>query len=113
MNRRKIAIPIRDGRMFGHFGKAPEFRFYTTEGLSVVDSKILSSPVHTHGSIPNWLIEQGTTDIITGGIGQHALEILKGKQISIFSGVVETLPDKLVDDLLSDSLVYGQNYCDH
>jgi predicted Fe-Mo cluster-binding NifX family protein len=110
---RKIAIPLKNNVLCGHFGHSDEFAFYTTEDGKIVSHEIQTPPPHEPGSIPRWLNTNGISDVIAGGIGQKAIQILLNHRINVFVGVAPKAPEALVNDLLNDSLQAGANLCDH
>lgn len=110
---RKIAIPLQQNTLCSHFGHSEAFAVFTTENGSITKQDQLPPPPHEPGVIPKWLHEQGVTDIIAGGIGQRAIQILLDNKINVFVGVAPKPPEELVKDLLTDNLQAGVNLCDH
>lgn len=110
---RKIAIPTQNNKLCSHFGHSEQFAVFHTDNGKIVDQEKLTPPPHEPGSIPRWLHEQGVTDIIAGGIGQRAIQILLNNQINVFVGVAPKPSEELVMDLLNDNLQAGVNLCDH
>lgn len=110
---RKIAIPLKNDVLCNHFGHSDEFAIFETENGTIKSREELTPPPHEPGTIPRWLSEQGVTDIIAGGIGQRAIQILLNNKINVFVGVAPKKPEELVSDLLNDSLQAGVNLCDH
>ncbi len=110
---RKIAIPTQNNALCSHFGHSENFVIYQTEDGKIIRHEILTPPPHEPGSIPKWLHDQGVTDIIAGGIGQRAIQILLANQINVFVGVAPKPAEELVNDLLTDNLQAGVNLCDH
>ncbi|NOZ34366.1 MAG: ATPase [Chlorobi bacterium] len=110
---RKIAIPVIDGKLSAHFGHAPYFYFYHAENDKVVKEQMETPPPHEFGVIPNWLAENNVTDLITGGIGPKAVEILNQNNINVFTGAPANEPAKVVDAFLSGTLKTTANMCNH
>lgn len=110
---KKVAIPLKDNVLCGHFGHSDVFTVFTTEGQKIVTEEQLVPPPHEPGVIPVWLHEQGVTDVIAGGIGQRAIQILNDNKINVYVGVAPKDSRELVNDLLNDTLVAGVNLCDH
>ena len=86
----KIAMPVVDGRLFGHFGEAKFFVFADGErqNRAMVRSQIAAAPPHEPGSFPRWLREQGVQILIVGdnGIGRRALDYLVHHGIEVLAG---------------------------
>lgn len=110
---RKIAIPTQNDMLCGHFGHSEQFAIFHTKDGKVTGREKLTPPPHEPGSIPRWLHEQGVTDIIAGGIGQRAIQILLANKINVYVGVAPKPSEELVNDLLNDTLQAGVNLCDH
>jgi len=110
---RKIAIPIENGILSAHFGHAREFALVEIKEEKVVKNEILLPPPHEPGVLPKWLAEKGATDILAGGMGQQAIQLFLRNHINVFVGVAQKPVLELVNDLLSNTLESGANYCDH
>lgn len=110
---RKIAIPMKDNMLCNHFGHSDEFAVFETNDGKVTKEERLTPPPHEPGTIPRWLHEVGVTDVIAGGIGQRAIQILLANHINVYVGVAQKPAELLVNELISDSLQAGVNLCDH
>ena len=107
MNNQKIAIPTADGQLWPHFGKAPQVTFVTVEDGKVTETVIKQAPEHEHGAMPRFLAAEGCTDVICGGIGGGAVQLLNQLGIRLHGGA-PTLPvDEIVSRYLADTLIYG------
>ena len=86
----KIAIPVVDGRLSGHFGETKSFAVVEADRQSraIVRTQILAAPAHEPGSLPRWLREQGVQVLIVAdnGIGRRALDYLVHHGIELFAG---------------------------
>lgn len=109
----KIAIPTAEGRLFPHFGKAPQVAVYDIEQNAVAKKEILTSPEHAHGAMPRFLQGLGVTDVICGGLGAGAVNMLNEMGIGIHGGAPAEDVDKVVDKYLSGTLVCGDSTCHH
>lgn len=110
---RKIAIPMKDNMLCNHFGHSENFAVFETSDGIITKEERLTPPPHEPGTIPRWLHEVGVTDVIAGGIGQRAIQILLSNHINVYVGVAQKPAELLVNELLSDSLQAGVNLCDH
>ena len=113
MNNRKVAIPIENGVLTGHFGHAKFFSLTEVVNGEIVNEEILVPPPHEPGVLITWLHELGATDILSGGMGQRAIQLFLENKINVFVGVAQKSPKLLVEDLLNGYLMAGANYCDH
>jgi len=110
---KKIAIPVANGKLSAHFGHAPYFYLYHIDGKKILKEEMQTPPPHEFGVIPNWLNEIEVTDLITGGIGPKAVDILNNKNINVFTGAPVEHPQKIIKDFLSDNLTTTANMCNH
>ena len=110
---RKVAVPVADDRLCEHFGKSDQFYLYEIRQGRIVGRERVSPPPHDQGVYPRWLAEQGVTDVITGGIGQKAIDIFLEAGINVFDGAPVNDPESLVYDFLTGRLESLGNYCDH
>lgn len=110
---RKIAIPVENGVLSGHFGHAKEFALVEVKDSEIVTNELLVPPPHEPGVLPKWLHDMGATDILAGGMGQKAIQLFLNNQINVFVGVAQKPVIELVNDLINNALESGANYCDH
>jgi predicted Fe-Mo cluster-binding NifX family protein len=100
----KIAMPIENGIISGHFGHAQQFAFVEVEGNEIKASSLHAPPPHEPGSLPKWLNEMGATHVICGGIGGMAAQLLETAGIKVVSGIPSMDPAKVVEDFISGLL---------
>jgi len=112
-----IALPVKDGKLGQHFGHCDVFHFYTliecSDGLKVQDVEEKVPPAHEPGIIPQWVAQEGATDIIVGGIGQKAIDIFNQKGVNVLVGAATINVDKLISDYIDGVLEVNVNLCDH
>jgi predicted Fe-Mo cluster-binding NifX family protein len=108
-----VAIPLENGRLCSHFGHCQQFAIIDVEDNSIVGEKLLTPPPHEPGLLPGWLAERGVTHVIAGGMGQRALDLFAGQHIQVSVGAQVKSPKDLVLDWLRNTLVTGDNACDH
>ncbi len=111
----RIAIPLADGRLCMHFGHCGQFALVDVdEGTKAITATtLLDPPAHEPGVLPRWLHEQGTTVIISGGMGQRAQGLFAQNGIDVVVGAPAEAPETVVSAFLSGTLATGQNLCDH
>jgi len=108
-----FAIPLENGRLCSHFGHCEQFAVINVENNTIVDEKLITPPPHEPGLLPGWLAERGVTDVIAGGMGQRAISLFEAQHIRVNVGAQPKAPEELVADWLKNSLVTGNNACDH
>jgi predicted Fe-Mo cluster-binding NifX family protein/MinD-like ATPase involved in chromosome partitioning or flagellar assembly len=109
----KIAIPLAEGRLTAHFGHAAEFAIIHVENQEIKKKELLPPPPHEPGVLPRWLHELGVDVIIAGGMGQRALALFGENGIKVVTGAASLSPEELVGQYLTNTLVTGENVCDH
>jgi len=70
-------------------------------------------PPHEPGVLPRWLNEQGADVIIARGIGEKAQQFLRENGIEVVIGVPVNSPESLANQYLTNTLISGDNVCDH
>ena len=109
----RFAIPLADGKLTAHFGHCQEFAMIDVEEKQIKKKEILVPPPHEPGVLPKWLHELGTNVIIAGGMGNRALTLFEENGIQVVTGAPSLVPEELVQSYLDNSLVSGNNLCDH
>ena len=113
----KIAIPVVDGRLLGHFGESKHFALVEADRQSriIVRTEIVEAPAHEPGSFPCWLCERSVHVLIVGrnGIGQRALDNLVHHGIEVRAGQPGTAVEALVVACLGGQLPQIQEGCNH
>lgn len=100
----KIAMPIENGMICGHFGHAAQFAIIDIEDGNIAKTQLLVPPPHEPGSLPLWLQELGTTHLICGGIGGRAVELIAAAGIQVIAGMTSMDPARLMEDFLANRL---------
>ena len=109
----KIAVTYENGEVFQHFGHTKEFKFYTVEDKKIVDSEIVPTMGSGHSMLADFLLLNGVTVLICGGIGGGARNALAQAGIQLYPGVSGDA-DAQVAALLAGSLQYDPNtVCAH
>jgi predicted Fe-Mo cluster-binding NifX family protein/MinD-like ATPase involved in chromosome partitioning or flagellar assembly len=108
-----FAIPVAEGRLCSHFGHCKQFTLIETEDGEIKGTSTHIPPPHEPGVLPKWLHELGVHVVIAGGMGSQAQGLFDKNGIKVVSGAPSGPPESLVNQYLSNSLVTGQNVCDH
>ena len=111
---KKIAVPVNEaGILDGHFGHCKFFAILTEEEGIIVKEEKLVPPPHEPGVLPVCLAQNGVTDIIAGGMGHRAIQLLNQKGVNAFVGAPQLSARELAEGYLQDSLNLSANYCNH
>ena len=109
----KIAIPTSEGKLWQHFGKAPEVTFVTVEDGQVKETVVLKAPEHEHGAMPRFIAAQGGTDVLCGGLGKGAVTMLNDLGIQVHGGAPTIAVEEVLSQYLGGTIVYGDSSCHH
>lgn len=82
----KIAVASEGEMVAGHFGHCSNFNIYDVEDEEIVKSEKIDNPGHKPGFLPNFLNEKGVSVIISGGMGQGAIDIFDQNNIEVITG---------------------------
>jgi len=104
----KIAIPIENGMLCSHFGHAPKFAIVEIAEGSVSGSQLMEPPPHEPGSLPKWLKRLGVTQVICGGIGARAVQLLQEAGIQVIAGIPVMDPAQAVEEYMAGRLAGAQ-----
>jgi predicted Fe-Mo cluster-binding NifX family protein len=111
---KKIAIPVDgNGVLDNHFGHSQFFEIFETTDKRIVTHSKVTPPPHEPGVLPKWLVNEGVTDVITGGIGDKAIKILNHFQIKVHKGAPTLYSNSLVESFLDETLLLSENNCNH
>ena len=109
----KIAVTYENGEVFQHFGHTKEFKFYTVEDKKIVDSEIVPTMGSGHSMLADFLLLNGVTVLICGGIGGGAQMALSDVGIRLYGGVSGNA-DAAAEALVAGDLDFNPNVrCDH
>jgi len=109
----KIAIPTNDGVLWPHFGKAPQVTIVTIEDGQVKETIVLDAPEHEHGAMPRFIAAHGCTDVLCGGLGGGAVNMLNQLGIEVHAGAPAIPVAELLSQYLGGTIIYGDGSCHH
>ena len=109
----KIAVTYEGGQIFQHFGHTEQFKIYDVADGKVVSALVVGTGGSGHGALAGFLMQQGVTALICGGIGGGAQAALANAGITLYGGVSGSA-DEAVAALLDGTLGYNPNVqCNH
>lgn len=111
----RIAVPTAQGMLCQHFGHCEVFTFFDVDEATkkITKSEEIIPPEHVPGIIPPWVAEQGATLVLAGGMGGRAQQLFAQQNIQVLAGCPSLKPEEIVEAFLNNTLVQGENTCDH
>ncbi len=109
----RIAIPLVQGQLCQHFGHCEQFGIFEVDNSKITSRNFETPPAHEPGVLPKWLHGLGVNVIIAGGMGQRAQQLFVQNEIQVVTGAQSGTAEELVCAYLQETLVTGQNICDH
>lgn len=112
--KKRIAVPVNEtGDLDSHFGHCRYFALLTAEDGEVISQELRQPPPHEPGILPRWLAEQEVTDVIAGGLGNRAMQLLNSHNIRVYTGAPVMQANELVKGFLNNTVRFNGNRCDH
>ena len=108
----KIAVASEGQLITEHFGHCINFNIYDVEDHKIVQSESIDNPGHKPGFLPNFLNDMGVKVIISGGMGQGAVEIYNEKGIEVIVGAKGDAK-AAAESYLKGQLKTTGSVCDH
>jgi predicted Fe-Mo cluster-binding NifX family protein len=114
----RVAMPMEDGYVSEHFGRARYFVIADIENGEVKSKEIVENPVyeaHRPGAVPSFLLKKGVQCIVCGGMGPSAEQIFRKKGIEVMMGISGKI-DEVLEKLAKGELEGGENLrnvCEH
>ena len=113
MDTKIIAFPTSDKvTIDAHFGHTKEFAIYEVQNNDIIHVKYVTPPPHEPGVLPRFLGEQGIDVIITGGMGQMAVNLFNRQGIDVILGAKGRI-DVNINEYLGGFLSSRGSSCDH
>ena len=108
---KKIAIPMADCDLCDHFEEFQYFMMYDFENPVCIREYMKYPPYSEIEKLPEWLIDNGVTDIIARGIDYNFVKKLNHCKIHVFVGALKKNPENLVMDFLNKNLETDEHMC--
>jgi len=102
----KVAVPVTDGVLSGHFGHCVEFALFEVDAArgSILGRQDVPAPEHQPGLLPGWLSSHGADVVIAGSMGGRARDLFARHQVAVVAGAPEGDPRELVMAFLAGTL---------
>ncbi len=111
----KIAIPTLDGKLCAHFGHCETFSFVevSPETKEIIEIYSGTPEEGVSCQCASWIAEQGAEIVLAGGMGGRPMMMFEQLGIQVISGCPELPIQDIVKQFLENSLVVGENSCNH
>ncbi|HPX29032.1 MAG TPA: NifB/NifX family molybdenum-iron cluster-binding protein [Sphaerochaeta sp.] len=110
---KKIAVASVDKQVCAHFGHCETFEVFTVEDGKIAGCESIANPGHRPGFLPNFLHDLGVNVIISGGMGQGAVDIFTGHGIETVIGAKGTAEAVAEAYVKGDLAVSGSPCTEH
>ncbi|MEN6625822.1 MAG: NifB/NifX family molybdenum-iron cluster-binding protein [Candidatus Sumerlaeia bacterium] len=111
----RIAIPVEDGKLAGHFGHCPQFMLVDADpaAATILKQEVVDAPQHAPGVLPPWLADHGAAVVIAGNMGARARTLFESIGVQVVLGAPPETPEWLAREFLAGRLVSGEGSCHH
>lgn len=106
----KIATASEGKMVTEHFGHCEGFNIFDTENGKIISSEFVLNPGHRPGFLPVFLAEKGVKVIISGGMGQGAIDIFNENGVEVITGASGVAED-VVNSYLQGNLKSTGSVC--
>lgn len=109
----RIAFPTNDKETVEeHFGHCKVFAVFTFKDEKIQNTEYVNAPPHQPGLLPKFLGDLKITTIITGGMGQKAIDLFKAQNVEVILGASGLIEDNL-NEYLGGELYSKKSACNH
>lgn len=108
----KIAVASDNKNVTQHFGHCETFEVFEIKDKEIINQESIPNPGHKPGFLPNFLNEKGVDMIISGGMGQGAVDIFNQHDIEVVVGAKGNSKE-VVESCLKGDLKSTGSICDH
>ena len=106
----KIAIPTDNNSVSPHFGRCPVFTIVEIEEGKLKNRRVINSPGHSPGMLPEYFSRIGIDTVLAAGMGMRARELFAEKNIKVLLGIEGSI-DNIIEDIENDRLKEGSSSC--
>ena len=105
----KIAIPVKSDHLSLYFGQCSHCEIFTVNDGEVISTVIVQPSLHDTDELPEWLISEGVSAVITCRIENDILNRLIENKLNVFIEAPLKTPAELLEDFLEGRLFSGEN----
>ena len=95
----RIAVAYLNGEVYGHFWKTENFLVYDIDCENITSRELKGTEGKSHGELVGLLADWNIDILFVGGIGSHAVDLLKMKGIEVYTGVSGDAEKNVIDYL--------------
>lgn len=106
----KIAVASTGAMTTEHFGHCENFNIFDAENGVITKQESIPNPGHKPGFLPNYLGDLGVNVVISGGMGQGAIDIFNQRNIEVITGASGSA-EECVKRYLSGELMSTGSIC--
>ena len=106
-----VAIAVKDNLVAKHFGHCDYFKVYEVENNQIKNDYQIKNPPHQKGALPNFLYQNNINVVITGNLGEMAVNNLVNLGIEAIRGV-DGNPEEIITKYLNNTLVSSNAICE-
>jgi len=110
---RKIAVPVKNGKLGCCFEQCRRFKIVEIKGRAKVNWSILEAPLFESKALSDWLLENQITDVIVNRIKHKFVKICSLNKVNVFAGVQKEALTELVQDFIDGVLVTNGDMVEH
>ncbi|MBT3208934.1 MAG: hypothetical protein HN704_08515 [Bacteroidetes bacterium] len=101
---KKVAIPVFEGKLSEFFGKCENYAIFELNDGNIINEKNLASKNIKTDKLPEWITEEGITDVIVYKMNKKIIQLFNNSKVNIFVGVSIDTPQKLISKYLNGNL---------
>jgi predicted Fe-Mo cluster-binding NifX family protein len=102
--KKRVAIPVINNMLSEHFGQCSHYEIYESDGRAAVWTKTAMPHEMSVSQLPEWLEEQGITDVIAFRVNPAVIHQFASRKVNLFVGVPINTPQKLIEAYLQGKL---------
>jgi predicted Fe-Mo cluster-binding NifX family protein len=102
--KKRVAIPVINNVLSEYFGQCSHYEIYESDGKTAVWTKIAMPHNMAVSQLPEWLEEQGITDVIAFKVNPEVIHQFASRKVNLFVGVPIDTPQKLIEAYLQGKL---------
>lgn len=106
-----VAIAVKDNLIAQHFGHCDYFDLYEIEDNKILNVSQLKNPPHQKGALPNFLYQNNINVIITGNLGELAVNNIESLGMEAIRGVAGN-PKEIIEKYLNNDLDSSDVICE-